>query len=461
MSYIIISDLHIGGDTNLDIFHSQDHLASFLRSLGSEPLTLVINGDFIDFLAVKPFGKFSRDSAKKKIAAIITATSNKDLWAAFRSLLGAHKQNRIDILLGNHDVELVFEEVQEAMRKVMAAPGEGDRIRFITDRLSHPDIKVGNVPIHIEHGFQYDLFNWYDHNKLILSTMYKKPGTSFKLPLGSKLVYEVLNELTPDHAFIPLLKPMAAVFWLMVALAPGKVLRKGLLLPEYAGEALTSMLRKRRAGIKFGGGRQLARATLETRVLELQLVNMLYDENLDDDALTEIEEFLTKGTGKEKPSARTAFALNLRLKGKLRLIRRALKSMKYEQETFFDATQRDEFEGALNKILDLGAKVAILGHSHGKKMLRLPKPDDPQRELLYLNTGTWADLLDYDLAEIATDDGLQTWMDKMEKKQFQPTLIFTFVRLQELPNGRGVKVSLEEWRDHQMNLVEPPQDVLP
>jgi hypothetical protein len=220
------------------------------------------------------------------------------------------------------------------------------------------------------------------------------------------------------------------------------------------------MLRKRRAGVKFGA-RKLAKAKLETRVLELQLVNMLYDETLDDDALAEIEEFLTKGTGKEKPAARATFALNPLLKGKLRLIRRALKSKKYEQDTFFDTRQRDEFEGALNKILDLGAKVAILGHSHGKKMLRLPKPNDPQRELLYMNTGTWADLLDYDLAEIATDEGLQTWIDKLEKKQFQPTLIFTFVRLRELPRGRGVRVSLEEWRDHQMNVIEPPQDVLP
>ena len=63
MQYVIISDLHIGGDNSLAIFHAQEQLGNFLRSLGNEPIALVINGDSFDFLAVEPW-EFSRTAAK-------------------------------------------------------------------------------------------------------------------------------------------------------------------------------------------------------------------------------------------------------------------------------------------------------------------------------------------------------------------------------------------------------------
>src|ERR1043166_5949026 len=111
MNYIVISDLHIGGNTELDIFRSQTQLSTFLRSLVSGSTTLIINGDFIDFLAVEPFGVFSREAARKKIQQIVDAPPNKELWESFQGFLAADKRNSVDILLGNHDVELVFDEV--------------------------------------------------------------------------------------------------------------------------------------------------------------------------------------------------------------------------------------------------------------------------------------------------------------------------------------------------------------
>ena len=87
MNYIVISDLHIGGNTQLDIFRSQIQLADFLKSLGSFPTTLIINGDFIDFLAVKPFGVFSREAAEEKIKQIVAATPNKQVWEGFKAFL--------------------------------------------------------------------------------------------------------------------------------------------------------------------------------------------------------------------------------------------------------------------------------------------------------------------------------------------------------------------------------------
>src|SRR5882724_48182 len=206
MNYVVISDLHIGGDTKLDIFHSQPQLAGFLKKLGEEKLTLIINGDFIDFLAVEPFGEFSRKAAEDKIHTIIDASGNKALWDGFRTFLSGNTGNRIDVLLGNHDVEISFQEVQDALSAAMASEEDGDRIQFIVDRVSHQHVNVGNVLIHVEHGFQYDPYNWYDQDKLRKATLFKDSKFSFDLPVGSQLVYKALNKLTPDHPFVPLLK---------------------------------------------------------------------------------------------------------------------------------------------------------------------------------------------------------------------------------------------------------------
>jgi len=65
---IIISDLHIGGKCKPMLGHPE-LLISFLnqvteyRAGADETVELVINGDFIDFLAIKPFSRLAPDEA--------------------------------------------------------------------------------------------------------------------------------------------------------------------------------------------------------------------------------------------------------------------------------------------------------------------------------------------------------------------------------------------------------------
>jgi hypothetical protein len=80
---------------------------------------------------------------------------------------------------------------------------------------------------------------------------------------------------------------------------------------------------------------------------------------------------------------------------------------------------------------------------------------------LYLNTGTWADLLDFDLSQLQSDEALKGWLSDLENRRVPPSLYFTFARLTELPGGRGASVSLEEWRDGQIRQVTTPQEVTP
>jgi len=450
MNYVVISDLHIGGNTNLDIFRSQTQLSGFLRSLSDGPTTLIINGDFLDFLAVEP-AHFDRESAQNKITAIINAEPNQDIWNSFRKFMtGSDHQNRIDILLGNHDVELVFEEVQQALAEVMADAADGNRIRFLIDTVSYPRLVIGGVHFHIEHGFQYDPFNWYEHSKLIEATRFQQDGSSFELPVGSEIVYAVLNRLTPNHPYMPLLKPEAAAFWMLAALAPEEIFRHAGRTAVIGSSTLKSILKKSLKGTQLAPDRAPGPSGLQT-----QLVEMLLD-GLTENTLEDLEEFIDHGQGNERPLKGLTFASSPLLRGKLFLVRRALRSLKTQRDEFFDPTRQDHFKNTLDLLLAQGAKVALFGHSHSRKMQALYRQSsgwsaDPlllaAPSLLYLNTGTWANLLDFDLAVLADDEAAQEWLENLEAGNVPATLIYTYARLEELESGRGARVSLEEWHD--------------
>src|ERR1700730_18354068 len=54
----VISDLHIGGgpaDPQLEDFEQDDAFVKFLDAIAHDGTTLIINGDFIDFIQIPPY----------------------------------------------------------------------------------------------------------------------------------------------------------------------------------------------------------------------------------------------------------------------------------------------------------------------------------------------------------------------------------------------------------------------
>ena len=446
MQYVVISDLHVGAGTSLDIFRSHAALASFLRGLGSAPTRLIVNGDFVDFLAVPPFKEFSRDAAKKKVKKIIEAPVNVPVWQAFAAFLEANDENTVEVLLGNHDVELIFGEVQEALRVAMRGEKEalGARVHFHTDRLSYPLEEIGGVRVHIEHGFQYDPVNWYDRGKLSLSAQDGGDGSAFELPAGSRLVYGVLNGLTTKHPYIPLLKPEPAVFWITAAEEGSSFLKLVKGGPGLIKNTFFSKVGAWRRGtmLRARGGRTGTRA----EELERQLAEIFLDRSaLSDSDLEDVRKFLRHGRGDEP------FGGDGRLRprplrwGRFQLMRLALWWLKRSRESFFDPAQGDAFRKGLEDLFGSRVQVAILGHSHGSKMHEVADPANPARSLLYLNTGTWADLLDFDPAILDDGDRLRAWLDTLRNGTYTPRRILTFARLAVREGRRGLTASLERW----------------
>lgn len=245
----VISDLHIGGhypdgvdpitgtwpdrnDRGFRICTRVDALASFVRSLADKPgesddhpaIELVINGDFVDFLAEEWEGPErwkafidDEDAAAWRMAQIIER--DRMLFDALAALL--RNGHRLIILLGNHDVELCFPKVRQQLEQALGAC-RGSKFEFLYDGQAYV---VGDVLI--EHGNRYDAFNIVDHDGLrrVRSSQSRREELSesddFRRPPGSKLVAGVMNHLKARFPFIDLLKPEdGAAVPIVLALAP-------------------------------------------------------------------------------------------------------------------------------------------------------------------------------------------------------------------------------------------------
>jgi UDP-2,3-diacylglucosamine pyrophosphatase LpxH len=225
----IISDLHLGGvpDTGEERGFqmcpapTQTALAAFIGRLPGREVArdcrLVIAGDIVDFLAEEPPQAFTDDpvAACSKLQAIFDRTA--PVWAALRRFVG-ERQGWLTLMLGNHDIELSLPGPRELLLEHLG-PG---RIDFVYDNEA-----VTYGPLLIEHGNRFDAWNAVPHGALrrVRSQLSRKLPVSPPFPAmpGSRLVVDVMNPLKKTYAFVDLLKPEdAAALPVIAALgAPG------------------------------------------------------------------------------------------------------------------------------------------------------------------------------------------------------------------------------------------------
>ena len=112
----VVSDLHLGGSPGAQIFSLGTRLAATIDRLRDAPAevrrALVINGDFIDFLAEGPAEYFSGSEAIAKLTRIIGDAAFAPVFEALKSFVGTAGRSLV-IVLGNHDVELALPEIQQ------------------------------------------------------------------------------------------------------------------------------------------------------------------------------------------------------------------------------------------------------------------------------------------------------------------------------------------------------------
>lgn len=141
MTYYFISDLHIGGEGDLDYCEFEPELINFLRFLETEPqpLELIIAGDTFSFWEI------TSQKGPAKLDFIID--KHPELFEQFRQ---SGSKYTITLIAGNHDYDLAcYPEFVDKLAK--------HNLQLIQQEAITR--KLGQAKIWIEHGSQHDEFN--------------------------------------------------------------------------------------------------------------------------------------------------------------------------------------------------------------------------------------------------------------------------------------------------------------
>ncbi|MHB0772306.1 metallophosphoesterase [Bradyrhizobium sp. 1.29L] len=437
----VISDLHLGGDygENSDSgrgFRICTHvreLTAFVRALTARAVRtltdteLVINGDLVDFLAEtrevrdpvsgkvdlgwQPFVDDPSEATKlfKRIVQ-----RDEEFFAALRELLAAGI--RLTITLGNHDIELGFPAVRRFLTEVLAA--DGRRFSIIYDGEAY---RVGSVLI--EHGNRYDEWNVVSHDgfrrlRSVQSRMEPSLDSSrdFEAPAGSFLVAGVMNEIKTRYPFIDLLKPESqAAIPILMALAP-----------EYRSRIVTiaSLVARSRKhlvgidGLPSNAGdiaeheprAEVTGEAIIKEILQDRKLLDLFDRNDTSCPLGVAEQEQFRGDA-GSVDFRSLWSLvrltlarpNSSISTRLPTLLTALRAV---QDDFSFDRQREitQYREAAERLLSYGSKIVLFGHTHLAKRIEFDRG-------LYINSGTWADLLPFPSTILAPDPGLPRGQD--------------------------------------------------
>jgi UDP-2,3-diacylglucosamine pyrophosphatase LpxH len=251
-AFIVISDLHLAdGHAVLDGFQARQQAALeglLLASLqgkilpGSQPPTLIINGDCFDFLAVPPYletGTTTPTPGLEKLARV--AAAHGPFFTTLRAFVqqGGH----VVFLPGNHDIELCFQEVRDEIARLLnVPPGQGGQVTFGLHQSYQP------LPdVYIEHGNQYDEWNiaegvWDEQGNVLTP----RPER-ITLPLGTQYMHRAALPISVRYPYFDHFDPSLGItrqIALLSLLAPELVVstaRATVRMMSYAYEALAHL----------------------------------------------------------------------------------------------------------------------------------------------------------------------------------------------------------------------------
>ena len=211
---LVLSDLHLGtgirsGELNpFEDFRHDDRFAALLAHYdgiagADTEIELIFNGDIFDLLKVKVDGVWpvdiTEEIATEKLRRCLEG--HPRFVHALRTFL-AQPARRITYLPGNHDLEMWFSAPQELLRRYVAPPGQGGRVRFVTatDTYYLPE------GIQIRHGHQLERIHRVDYERM---TRKRTDGTEIlNLPWGSLWLLEVMNPAKEQRNHIDRVQPL-------------------------------------------------------------------------------------------------------------------------------------------------------------------------------------------------------------------------------------------------------------
>jgi UDP-2,3-diacylglucosamine pyrophosphatase LpxH len=404
----VISDLHLGGRAGFQIFGSIAELVWLIDDLRQRPPTrriaLVINGDFVDFLAQAPALPFDPEGAADKLATIANEPAFAPVFDALRAFT-ATDNRQLTVNLGNHDLEFVLPWVREALIKILSGgkPAARGQITLALDGAGVP-MRVGGARVLCVHGNEVDPWNVadYEHLRRIGRDFMQGRGAA-RTPWvpngGSQLVSEVMNPLKHDYPFIDLLKPeIEAVFPILTALQPSVAAQ----LDKFAA----AVARRSRDAVRMAAGlldEEAPRTNVEAaapiagaaggagmRTLRRAREDMA--RNLLDRAETSWRDeavpldLVGADQRAEYLGLKSAFWQLVRGKGTIEALRAALDGL--DKDRSFDPGAEDDTYRELDRLAGGDIDFLIAGHTHLERALKRRRGRG-----FYFNSGTWARLI--------------------------------------------------------------------
>jgi hypothetical protein len=237
---LVISDCHLGAGRFVENrlnphedFTWDSEMVQFFRHFSTgeygdgREVELIINGDFLDFLNVPYRGEFeeviTEEMAVQKVQTIFEGhRAVMDAIRDFAALPG----KSVTYLVGNHDADLFFEKVREAIVRRWDPNGDSpsSKVRVIADRdrLIYEDWGV-----EVHHGNQYE-----GSNELDIEEPFYKVGSgkaagqlALKLPWGSFYVLKIVNRLRWEREHIDRVKPVTVSVFLGLLFDPWFTIR--------------------------------------------------------------------------------------------------------------------------------------------------------------------------------------------------------------------------------------------
>lgn len=211
---LVISDLHLSagkmikGKRNLlEDFHYDNELIDFLEYYSSQDyqdlnVELVINGDFLDFLAV-PYVEFYDDEFWSETAALaklrMIMTAHVGVLESLKKFLSKPNKS-IVYIIGNHDAEFVFDSLKEEFLNFF---GEFKKNIILSNSITtHIPVKG----VSIQHGHQYERAHEFDQENAVVETL--NGEKYFIPPWGSYYVTNVVNKYKHERSFINSVRPI-------------------------------------------------------------------------------------------------------------------------------------------------------------------------------------------------------------------------------------------------------------
>lgn len=451
---LVISDLHLGGAPaqgdkppfQMCTERGRAELARFIRWAArrrtqERDVHLVIAGDIVDFLAEERAGGFQAFTNDDRVAAEklrIILDDTKAIWQELRAFLQAG--GALTLLLGNHDLEL---SLPAPRRLLLDTLGPG-RVEFIYDNQA---FTFGRVLV--EHGNRYDDWNAVPHDDLreARSRLSRGETVAFDPLPGSRMVVDLVNPTKQVLSFVDLLKPEdAALLPFLALLSPNR----------FKSVYFTLANRVRASRVRYAPGQQpvdrnfVLSPTAGTGAPQ----DPLSTGDAADDLLVALANRAAAGGDAAMTAAGEPASFFDRWKAKLAdayrdkqldLLLETLRAHRGSTDRAFSVEiEKPTYLDAAIETAARGYDVVVNGHTHLPKLVPLGgktsgKGTAGRAGAVYLNSGTWADLMAVPRSILDGDRALlRSFTDDLANNRLQAwrRQLPTFVRVEVDGSGQ-------------------------